>query len=256
VARRRMMSGPGRWTVLAVLSLIIGQAQILLTSAPTSAAPAMSGEVQLSNEWTTTTWAYALAPMVIRSQPSTSARPIARVRLETEQGFPEVYELLESHRDAAGRKWVRLRVPGLPNGRTGWVLGAALGSFERTHWLIRVNLHTQRLSVYYKGRLRRRTPVGVGKPSTPTPPGHFWIRERVAFARSSPYWPYALGTSDYASMLTGWVGGDVVAIHGDFGEPRRIPGDPSHGCVRMRDGDIAWLARHVTLGTPVEIVRG
>jgi lipoprotein-anchoring transpeptidase ErfK/SrfK len=26
--------------------------------------------------------------------------------------------------------------------------------------------------------------------------------------------------------------------------------------VRMRDGDIAWLARHVTVGTPVEIVRG
>ena len=74
-------------------------------------------------------------------------------------------------------------------------------------------------------------------------------------SRGSPYWPYVLGTSDH-STLTDWPGGGVVGIHGDFGEPQRIPGDPSHGCVRMRDPDIAWLARHVSLGTPVEILRG
>lgn len=250
------MSAGARRTLLAAVTLTALAAQASVTSAAVPATSVDQGNAQLSNERTTTTWAYALSPMSIYAGPSTRARRVGRVRLETEQGFPEVYELLESHVDAAGRKWVKLRVPGLPNGREGWVLSEALGSFEQTHWLIVVNLRARRLRAYFKGRLRFHAPVGVGKPSTPTPPGHFWIRERVSFPRTSPYWPFALGTSDYSSTLTGWAGGDVVAIHGDFGEPRQIPGDPSHGCVRMRDGDIAWLARHVTVGTPVEIVRG
>jgi lipoprotein-anchoring transpeptidase ErfK/SrfK len=45
-----------------------------------------------------------------------------------------------------------------------------------------------------------------------------------------------------------------VGIHGDFGEPQLIPGDPSHGCVRMRGSDIAWLAPRLSLGAPVQIV--
>ena len=83
----------------------------------------------------------------------------------------------------------------------------------------------------------------------------FWIRETFKLtSRSSPYWPYAIGTSDY-STLTDWPGGGVVGIHGDFGEPQLIPGDPSHGCVRMHDADIAWLATRVQLGTPVHVIR-
>jgi lipoprotein-anchoring transpeptidase ErfK/SrfK len=45
-----------------------------------------------------------------------------------------------------------------------------------------------------------------------------------------------------------------VGIHGDLGEPQLIPGDPSHGCVRLRDSDIARLAPRLALGTPVHIV--
>jgi lipoprotein-anchoring transpeptidase ErfK/SrfK len=46
----------------------------------------------------------------------------------------------------------------------------------------------------------------------------------------------------------------VVGIHGAFGAPQLIPGDPSHGVVRMHDGDIAELAPRVQIGTPVDIV--
>jgi lipoprotein-anchoring transpeptidase ErfK/SrfK len=62
-----------------------------------------------------------------------------------------------------------------------------------------------------------------------------------------------LGTSAY-STLTDWPGGGVVGIHGDFGEPQLIPGDPSHGCVRMHHADLAWLAPRLSLGAPVDIV--
>lgn len=210
----------------------------------------------LSNERTLTTWAHPLATGPILTRPQRGARRVGRIHLETEDGFAEVYLLLSAYTDAEGAEWVKLRIPGRPNGRTGWVSRELLGVFNRTRWLIVVNLRRRRLTAYLDGRLRRSAPVGVGKPSTPTPAGRFWIRERFRVKnRSSPYWPYALGTSDY-STLSEWPGGGVVGIHGPFGEPQAIPGDPSHGCIRMLDADIGWLGPRVTLGTPVHILTG
>jgi hypothetical protein len=209
----------------------------------------------LSNERTLTTWAESESTGRIYAHPDVRAAPVAKVRLYDADGFPEVYMLLSAYTDAEGLEWVRVRIPGRPNGRTGWTSRELLGSFHRTQWRIVVNRGTHRMRVYYAGRLRRVFPVGVGKPSTPTPTGHFWIDERFKLASpSNPYWPYALGTSDY-STLPNWAGEGVVGIHGPFGEPQRIPGDPSHGCIRMLVPDIAWLGPRVTLGTPVDVIQ-
>ncbi len=208
----------------------------------------------LSNETTLTTWAHPEVAGVIRTAPTPHAHAVASVRLYTEDGFPEVYPLLSRSIDATGREWVRVRVPGRPNGRTGWMLRELLGKLHRTYWRIVVDRARRQMSVYFDGRLRRVFPVGVGKPSTPTPPGRFWVRERFRLGgRGNPYGPYALGTADY-STLSEWPGGGVVGIHGDFGEPRKIPWDPSHGCIRMHDRDIGWLGSRVSLGTPVEVL--
>jgi hypothetical protein len=209
----------------------------------------------LSNERTLTTWAHPVEEVPIRARPLAHARVLARSRLATEDGYPEVYLLLSSETDATGREWVRMRIPGRPNGRIGWIPRSALGELQVTRWLIEINVSRHWLKTYFKGKLRHTAPVGVGKPDTPTPTGHFWIRERIKVSdRSNPYWPYAFGTSDY-SRLTDWPGGGVVGIHGDFGEPQLIPGAPSHGCVRLLPADLIWLAAHVQLGTPVDIVR-
>jgi len=216
--------------------------------------PAVPADVRLSNERTITTWAHPASTSAIHTSPDIHSPIVGRIHMETEDGFPEVYLLLSSHADGQGHMWIHLRVPGRPNGRTGWVSRDALGAFHETHWLVVVSLRERRLTAYFDGRRRFAAPVGIGKPSTPTPAGHFWIRERFHLTnRGNPYWPYALGTSAY-STLTDWPGGGVVGIHGDFGEPQLIPGDPSHGCIRMHDADIAWLAPRLTLGTPVEIV--
>jgi hypothetical protein len=218
------------------------------------AAP-VAATVTLSNDKTSATWAHAVAEANIYSRPILGSRVIARTHLLTADGFPEVYLLLSSFTDARGRTWVHMRIPGRPNGRIGWVPREVLGEYNLTHWLIDVSLSRRTLKAYYNGHLRFTAPVGVGKPSTPTPPGHFWIRERFRLAdRSNPYWPWALGTSDY-STLSEWPGGGVVGIHGDFGDPAAIPGDPSHGCIRMRDNDIAWLAPRIQVGTPVDVNR-
>jgi len=250
----RARSGLTPALALAVCAAAIACGAVLPVGAGAATAPSQPATVALSNDRTLTTWAHPEDTGPIYARPDTGAARIAKVHLYDADGFPEVYLLLSSYVDGEGNEWVRVRVPGRPNGRTGWMLRELLGRFHHTRWRIVVERGARRMRVYYAGRLLRVFPVGVGKPSTPTPAGHFWIDERFKLSSpSNPYWPYALGTSDY-STLPHWEGEGVVGIHGPFGEPQRIPGDPSHGCIRMLVADIAWLGPRVTLGTPVDVI--
>jgi hypothetical protein len=187
----------------------------------------------------------------IRVTPRVNARKLARLHGNTEDGLPEVYLLLREYRDTHGQLWILVRIPSRPNGQVGWVQRGALGDFHLTHWQVVVNEQLLRLFVYYRGRQRFSAPVAVGKPSTPTPTGHFWIREVLKLTdRGSGYWPYALGTADY-STLSDWPQGGVVAIHGPYHQPQLIPGRISHGCIRLETQDDAWVGEHVGVGTPV-----
>ena len=93
----------------------------------------------------------------------------------------------------------------------------------------------------------------MGRPDLPTPAGHFYVTEKLRAIGGPFYGPYALATSAYAPMLTDWPGGGVVGIHGTD-EPQLIPGRPSHGCIRVRNSDIARLWPLVKVGTPIEVV--
>ena len=219
-----------------------------------SAAPPPGTTAVLSNERTNTLSARVIYNGIIRAKPVATSKGMGRLRQLTEDGYPEVYLLLRAHTDANGVEWTQIRIPGRPNGRVGWVQRVWLGTFRATKWRIVVNRKTLRMSVFWNGKLRWRRPVGIGKHGTPTPGGRFWIREKIKVRdRTSPYWPYALGTANY-STLSEWPGGGVVGIHGDWDQPKLIPGRPSHGCIRMHDGDVGWLARHVPVGTPLRIL--
>ena len=245
--------GPVRaWNGLLVQSLDAPHAAAT-TDPATDAAP-VPRDVRLSDERTYARWAYTAALANIYNAPRHRARRTGRLRWYTEDGFPEVYLLLRSHTDRFGQEWIQLRIPGRPNGRVGWVRREALDEFHLTRYLIVVDRHRLRISVYQRGRRIWSAPVGVGKPGTPTPAGRFWIRERFKILDpGSGYWPYAFGTADY-STLTEWPGGGVVGIHGPYYEPGAIPGRPSHGCIRLHTADDAWLAKHVGVGTPLRVV--
>ncbi len=218
-----------------------------------AAAPAASGDQRLSNPATSARWAREASPERIHRAPRASAPSVSRLHRWTEDNAREVYLLLRSHVDAVGVEWVQLRVPGRPNGRTGWVRRRALGPFHVTKWRIVVDRRRLRMTVSYAGRRRWTAPVGVGRRGTPTPAGRFWIRERIPIHdRASGYWPFAFGTSDY-STLTEWPGGGIVGIHGPYFAAAAIPGRISHGCIRLRPRDDAWLARHIGVGTPLRV---
>lgn len=196
-------------------------------------------------------WVHTRYKLRVHAQHNTRSKVVARLRSRTEEGFPEVYLVLSSYRERSGRTWLKLGLPMRPNGTTGWVVkGAVWALHEVRAWLV-VDRRKLRASFYEDGRKTWSAPVGIGTPSTPTPRGLFWVREHFEPGESF-YGPFAFGTSAY-THLADWPGGQVVGIHGTDA-PSLIPGHPSHGCVRLRNADILWLARHMSVGTPIATI--
>jgi hypothetical protein len=177
---------------------------------------------------------------------------VGHLQYLTSDGQANVYLALRSY--AIGKtKWIEVPLPGRPNGRTGWVSASALGELRVIHQYLRINRESEQATLYRDGHAIFNAPVGVGRPSLPTPAGHFYVTEKLLAIGGPVYGPYALGTSAYAPSLSEWPGGGVVGIHGTD-EPQLIPGRPSHGCIRLRNPDITRLWHLVEVGTPIEIV--
>jgi L,D-transpeptidase catalytic domain len=239
--------------VLAAISVIAASAPARADT-PTPAPPARppQSSFRLSNETTFTRWANAAIPAWAFARPAAHARRVGRLRLLTEDGFPEVYILLSGRRDSRGTTWIHLRLPQRPNGVTGWVRAGVLGPFHLVHTRLVVSRRALRVTLFDHGKPRFQALVGVGKPSTPTPAGAFWIREKFSVYGNPVYGTRAMGTADYSDTLTDWPGGGVIGMHGTD-EPGLIPGRPSHGCIRMRDADIERLYALTPIGTPLRI---
>ena len=211
------------------------------------------GDERLSDEERLTRFANAVQRSPVHARPTKASRVVTRLRYQTEDGPLEIYLVLASHRDSRGRVWLRVRLPMRPNGRTGWVARDALGELRAVTTKLRVNRRTLRATLYRGGLKIWSSRIGVGTPATPTPAGHFWIRERLRnLGGGTIYGPWAFGTAAY-SVLSDWPGGGVVGIHGT-NQPQLIPGRPSHGCIRVPNDKIKQLARLMPIGTPVEIL--
>jgi len=105
-----------------------------------------------------------------------------------------------------------------------------------------INTLTRKL-YYYKGdRLIKEFPVAVGKPSTPTPPGNYKVKNKILNPGG------VLGTR--------WMGltipGGNYGIHGN-NNPSSIGQAASLGCVRMHNNHVEELFPLIPIGTPVHI---
>jgi hypothetical protein len=211
------------------------------------------GDERLSNERTLTRWAHTNLIGKIRSKPSEHGKTTAKLRWNTEDGLPEVYVVLQSRLDDHERVWLEIRIPGRPNGRTGWVREEQLSNLKEVETQLTIDRNTLTATLRKRGKKVWTSRVGIGAPGTVTPKGSFWIRERLSNLRGNPvYGPWAFGTSAYSDTLTDWPGGGVVGIHGT-NQPELIPGRPSHGCVRVPNAKIVRLAKLMPVGTPVRI---
>jgi L,D-transpeptidase catalytic domain len=216
------------------------------------AAPAGPVTATLSNLKTLSRWAYPLAEVPAHRSPSSRSPVVGGLRFVGPNGQAELYLALRSY-TTNGTSWILVPLPGRPNGVTGWVPASALGELHVDDEYLRINRETFQATLFRDDRRIWSASIGVGRPSLPTPTGHFYVIEKLTAIGGPFYGPYALTTSAFAPTLTEWPGGGIVAIHGTD-EPQLIPGRPSHGCIRLRNPDISGLWHLIEIGTPIEIV--
>jgi L,D-transpeptidase-like protein len=191
----------------------------------------------------------------VRAKPSRHARTVewlgARRPLT---GVRTVLPVLGRALSPGGQAWVHVRLPGRPNSHAGWIR-AYRTRRASTDWRLSLDLSARRVTAYRHGHPSRRFPVVVGKPSTPTPTGKFFIEEALDISGQMGG-PFALATSARSNVLQEFEGGPgQIALHGTNGLSGALGSAASHGCVRLGTAAVTWLAHRIGSGVPLTIVR-
>jgi lipoprotein-anchoring transpeptidase ErfK/SrfK len=170
-------------------------------------------------------------------------------------GGPNVLLVLD-RRNYQGKTWLRVALPDRPNGSTGWIREDFV-RLATSRWRVTINRESHLVTVYSNGRKQRSFTSVLGAPATPTPRGLYAIYEKLAQPNPKGFLgPWALHLTAFSEVLLNYCGGPGrVAIHGRDGTSLADPlgSSRSHGCIRVDDANIIWMARVVPLGTPVLI---
>ncbi len=235
-----------RVTVLVVAgAAAAGAAAGAAAPAHAGAVPETRPQVRLLHDQVAHSRPSARAPRLgtVRSR-----RPLTRVRTV----LPAIGTAV---RTADGGSWVRVRLPGRPNGRAGWIRTAGTRR-TTTPWELSVSVGRRQVTVRHHGRVERRFRAVVGAPATPTPRGRFFVEEAVALSAGAAGGPFALATSGRSEVLQEFAGGPgQIALHGTDNLSGALGTAVSHGCIRVSTRAITWLARRIGAGVPLTVTR-
>jgi lipoprotein-anchoring transpeptidase ErfK/SrfK len=143
-------------------------------------------------------------------------------------------------------------VPYVAHRAQGWIALRGL-STSYTRISVEADLSDHRVTVRRGDEVLLRAPVATGAPASPTPPGRYFVTDRVPFPAGSSLGTFAFGISGIQPRLpAGWSGGDQLAIHGT-NSPWSIGRSASAGCLRVSEQVLARLKSLLRLGTPVVI---
>jgi len=207
--------------------------------------------IALRNPAAVTRWAPVLRAVLAHGLPNLKSPVVGLLRARTSDGTTNIV-VADAEADVAGTTWVRVGLAKVRNGTEGWVPRSALGGWSFVDTRLVIDRARFTATLFRAGHIIFRAPVGVGAPGTPTPAGHFYVRDRLSGFSSPIYGPLAFGTNAKSPTLTDWPGGGVVGIHGT-NQPWLIPGRISHGCIRLRNAAIVTLGRLMPVGTTVTI---
>ncbi|HZD69616.1 MAG TPA: L,D-transpeptidase [Actinomycetes bacterium] len=213
--------------------------------APTTTAPPSLGDAP----------AYAALArgdtVIVRAQPG-AGKPADLIPPKLVWGTPTPF-LVREVRRVGGDLWYRVMLPKRPNESSGWVRGDQVRTVPR-QYRAKVDLSERRLSLYQGDQLVRTFPVGIGRPSTPTPAGRFFVTVRLRPPQvSTVYGAWALGLSGYSRVLAQFGTGDgQIALHGTS-NPANLGHQVSNGCVRLDNAAVSMLAKLLEPGSPVDI---
>jgi len=236
----RLPEGRARLLALAALAACAAIAPSAASAAP---APGRQALVVLLSDHATRTAPGAHAP---RSGAVAVRRPLT--------GVHTVLPLLGVRTTAPrGARWLHVRLPGRPSGRTGWISADATRRTS-TPWAIVVHLRRRQVAVLHQGRAVRTFKATIGKASTPTPRGRFFVEEAVALGPGAAGSPFALASSARSRVLQEFDGGPgQIALHGTGQLSGGLGAAVSHGCVRLSTAAITWMARRIGAGVPLRI---
>ncbi len=164
-------------------------------------------------------------------------------------GIPHVAWIQDQSNDG---RYGKVAVPYSATRATGWIRIAGL-KLSHTSYAVRVDLSRHLISVTRRGKVILRFPAAIGAPGSPTPPGRYFVTDRVPFSPGGPYGAFAFGISGIQPRLPeGWTGGAQLAIHGT-NDPSSIGRSVTAGCPRVSSSALERLKPVMSLGTPVII---
>ena len=230
---------------------------LLLVAAGATAPAAAAAAERVRGPTRSEAWvARVIAPARAYAHPRPSA-VVARLAVFARwAGGPNQLLVLRTRTDRRGRRWLRVRLPQRPNDAAGWVLQDRT-VVTRTRWRLDVDVGARRVRALHAGRVVRSFPAVVGAPATPTPRGRFAVSEIVRQADPGAFLgPWALHLTAHSNVLDDFGGGPgTVAVHGRAGASLLDPlgTAASHGCIRIDNAPIRFLARKLVPGAPVTV---
>ncbi|HEX8003450.1 MAG TPA: L,D-transpeptidase [Mycobacteriales bacterium] len=150
--------------------------------------------------------------------------------------------------------WLRVQLPVKPNEFSGWVRLTDMSQYQVPFRVV-VQRCAKLITVYRNGVSIWQRPAAVGKPSTPTPTGSFFVDFVAPMRYGSAYGPYLVSVAGFSNVLQqfGKNGIGQIAIHGT-NKPSSVGKAASNGCVRLYNRDLVDLVSFLPEGTPVLIV--
>ena len=147
-------------------------------------------------------------------------------------------------------RWGRVEIPYVWPRREGWIPLRGLAR-STTRVQVHIDLSEHRLTVSKFGHTLFGLPAATGAPVSPTPPGEYFVTDRIPFPAGGSLGTFAFGISGIQPKLPpGWNGGNQLAIHGT-NAPSSIGTSASAGCLRVSERGLDRLLPLLKLGTPV-----
>ncbi|WP_430867697.1 L,D-transpeptidase family protein [Demequina aurantiaca] len=172
--------------------------------------------------------------------------PVTELTNPMREGVPLVFYVVQQDGD-----WIEVQLPIRPNGATGWVRASDVTLNSLTYALT-ASIDDRTVTLTKDGEEVRTFDVAIGTGDTPTPTGDFFITE-LLIPTNEGYGPYAFGLSAFSDVLNSFGGGPgQIGLHGTP-DADSIGRAASHGCIRLYNEDITYLAEILPLGTPITI---
>ena len=171
----------------------------------------------------------------VLANPTWEAQPLVMLVKERQGGF------------------LRVQIPARPNESTVWVKDTDV-ELKTMATTVTIERGAHRLRVFdTAGAQLLEEPVAIGRPTTPTPVGAFYV-DAIVENPGRPYGAWQLSVAGFSDVLMRFAGGNgQIAIHG-WHDPSVVGKSVSNGCIRMSNESVTRVAQLVGLGTPVTIV--